>query len=135
MLAKYSRPRATAASVRSLPPYNLSARAFSAPLRFEDEVEIHLLVAEKKSKALTYAFRLRKLNTPEPHEVARGAITVVCVKLVNGQMKATNIPKAIADKIQERVSTAGKPQCVPNNSASRPRGSKTVRWSPPIRWC
>jgi acyl-CoA thioester hydrolase len=73
---------------------------FSAPLRFEDEVEIHLLVAEKKSKALTYAFRLRKLNTPKPYEVARGAITVVCVKMVNGRMKATSIPKAIADKIK-----------------------------------
>jgi acyl-CoA thioester hydrolase len=73
---------------------------FSAPLRFEDEVEIQLLVAEKKSKALTYAFRLRKLNAPKPHEVARGAITVVCIKMINGQMKATNIPKAIAAKIQ-----------------------------------
>lgn len=73
---------------------------FSAPLRFEDEVEIHLLVAKKKSKALTYAFRLRKLNTPKPYEVARGAITVVCVKMVNGRMKATTIPKAIADKIK-----------------------------------
>ena len=72
---------------------------FSAPLRFEDEVEIHLLVAQKKSKALTYEFRLRKLNTPNPHEVARGRITVVCIKLVNGRMKATNIPKDIADKI------------------------------------
>lgn len=73
---------------------------FSAPLRFEDEVEIQLLVAEKKSKALTYAFRVRKLNGPDRGEVARGAITVVCVKMVNGQMKATSIPKAIADKIQ-----------------------------------
>ena len=73
---------------------------FSAPLRFEDEVEIHLLVAEKKSKALTYAFRLRKLNALKPYEVARGSITVVCVKLIAGQMKATKIPTAIADKIQ-----------------------------------
>jgi len=74
---------------------------FSAPLRFEDEVEVHLLVAQKKSKALTYAFRLRKLNAPEPYEVARGKITVVCIKQVNGEMKATRIPKEIADKIQE----------------------------------
>jgi YbgC/YbaW family acyl-CoA thioester hydrolase len=73
---------------------------FSTPLRFEDEVEIQLLVAKKKSKALTYAFRLRKLNAPEPHEVARGKITVVCVKMVDGKMKATRIPKEIADKIQ-----------------------------------
>jgi len=74
---------------------------FSAPLRFEDEVEIHLLVAQKKSKALTYAFRLRKLNAPKPYEVARGKITVVCIKKVNGEMKATRIPKEIADKLQE----------------------------------
>jgi acyl-CoA thioester hydrolase len=74
---------------------------FSAPLRFEDEVEIQLLVAQKKSKALTYAFRLRKLNASEPYEVARGKITVVCIKKVNGEMKATRIPKEIADKIQE----------------------------------
>src|SRR6478736_2362469 len=73
---------------------------FSAPLRFEDEVEIQLLVAQKKSKALTYAFRLCKLNTPKPHEVARGKITVVCIKMSNGLMKATSIPKAISAKIQ-----------------------------------
>jgi YbgC/YbaW family acyl-CoA thioester hydrolase len=73
---------------------------FSAPLRFEDEVEIHLLVAQKKSKALTYAFRLHKLNGKERHEVARGSVTVVCVALAGGQMKATKIPKVIADQIQ-----------------------------------
>ena len=74
---------------------------FSAPLRFEDEVEIQLLVAQKKSKALTYAFRLRKLNAPKPYEVARGKITVVCIKKVDGEMKATRIPREIADKIHE----------------------------------
>jgi len=74
---------------------------FSSPLQFEDEVEIHLLVAQKKSKALTYAFRLRKLNAPKPYEVARGKITVVCIRKINGEMKATRIPKEIADKIQE----------------------------------
>jgi acyl-CoA thioesterase FadM len=63
-------------------------------------VEVQLLVAEKKSKALKYVFRLRKLNAPTPYEVARGAITVVCVKLVNGRMRATSIPEAIAAKIQ-----------------------------------
>ena len=73
---------------------------FSAPLRFEDEVEIHLLVAQKKSKALTYAFRLHKLNGQERHEVARGSVTVVCVSLAGGQMKATKIPRVIADQIQ-----------------------------------
>lgn len=71
------------------------------PLRFEDEVEIHLLVSEIKSKALSYFFRFRKLNASPPLEVARGNLTVVCVTHESdGKMKATPIPKAVADKIQ-----------------------------------
>ncbi|MBI3191509.1 MAG: acyl-CoA thioesterase [Pedosphaera parvula] len=74
---------------------------FKQPLHFEDEVEIHMLVSEKKSKSLSYVFRFRRLNTSPPVEVARGALTVVCVmRDAHGRMKATSIPKAIADKIQ-----------------------------------
>ncbi len=74
---------------------------FSEPLHFEDEIEIQLLVAKKKSKALTYVFRIRKLNGSPVVEVARGTITVVCVKRKpNGKMAATTIPKKIADKIE-----------------------------------
>lgn len=72
---------------------------FREPLRFEDEVEVHLLVAEKKSKSLTYEFRFRKLDAAPPVEVARGRITVVCVTHQEGRMRATPIPKVIADKI------------------------------------
>src|SRR5689334_13386265 len=35
---------------------------YKQPLRFEDEVEVHMLVSEKKSKSLSYQFRFRKLN-------------------------------------------------------------------------
>jgi YbgC/YbaW family acyl-CoA thioester hydrolase len=74
---------------------------FKAPLRFEDEVEIHLLVSEKKSKALSYIFKFRKLNTSPPVEVARGALTVVCVRRRrDGTMAACTIPSIVADKIQ-----------------------------------
>lgn len=74
---------------------------FKQPLRFEDEVEIHLLVEEKKPKSLTYQFRLKKLTAAAPVEVARGRITVVCVtRDARGKMSAASIPKAIADKIQ-----------------------------------
>jgi len=44
---------------------------YAQPLRFEDEVEIHLLVSQKKTKSLGYAFRFRKLNDSPPVEVAR----------------------------------------------------------------
>src|SRR6266852_6372511 len=35
---------------------------FKQPLHFEDEVEIQLLVSERKSKSLSYQFRFLKLN-------------------------------------------------------------------------
>jgi YbgC/YbaW family acyl-CoA thioester hydrolase len=74
---------------------------FKIPLHFEDEVEIHLLVAEKKSKALTYVFKFRKLNATPPVQVARGALTVVCVSYQkDGRMAACAIPKVVADQIQ-----------------------------------
>ncbi len=71
------------------------------PLRFEDKVEIQLLVSEIKSKALSYVFRFRKLNAPSPMEVARGKLTVVCVTHeADGKMKATPIPNDVRDKIE-----------------------------------
>jgi acyl-CoA thioester hydrolase len=74
---------------------------YRQPLRFEDEVEIHMLVSEKKSKSLSYVFKFRKLNGPAPVEVARGSLTVVCVtKQANGMFSAVHIPKAFADKIE-----------------------------------
>jgi len=74
---------------------------YHKPLRFEDMVEIRLLVAEKKSKAITYQFRFGKLGGDTTEEVARGRLTVVCVGLdaATGAMKATNIPPEIAGKI------------------------------------
>ena len=76
------------------------------PLRFEDEVEIHMLISEKKTKSLSYVFRFRKLNAAPPVEVARGALTVVCVtRNAAGKMTACSIPKAVADKIE--VAPAG----------------------------
>src|SRR5512137_1581948 len=42
---------------------------YKAPLHFEDEVEVHMLVAEKKAKSLTYEFRFRKVNSTA--EIAR----------------------------------------------------------------
>jgi acyl-CoA thioester hydrolase len=74
---------------------------YKQPLRFEDEVEIHLLVREKKSKALTYEFRFNKLNATPVVEVARGSLTVVCVtRQPDGSMRAATIPEAIASQIE-----------------------------------
>jgi YbgC/YbaW family acyl-CoA thioester hydrolase len=73
---------------------------FKSPLRFEDEFEVQMLVSEKKSKSLGFVFLIRKLNANPPVEVARGAITVVCVTHQHGKMSAATIPAEIADKIE-----------------------------------
>jgi len=74
---------------------------YTGPLRFEDEVEVQLLVREKKEKSLTYDFRFRRVK-PEPAVVvARGAITTVCVSRDGtGIMKSVPIPEAVARKIE-----------------------------------
>ena len=72
---------------------------FLQPLHFEDEIEVRLLVSEKTPKSLSYAFRFMKLNASPPVEVARGSLTVVCVLHQDGKMRASTIPKSIADKI------------------------------------
>src|SRR5712692_11244116 len=74
---------------------------FKHPLRFEDVVEICLLVREKKKKSLVYTFIYRKLNEQPAREVARGTLAVACVKRdkTSGKMTGVPIPKAIADKI------------------------------------
>ena len=74
---------------------------FKQPLKFEDEVEVHMLVTEKKAKSLSYEFRFRKLNASPHAEIARGKLTVVCVtRDTHGRMSATAIPKIIAEKIE-----------------------------------
>jgi YbgC/YbaW family acyl-CoA thioester hydrolase len=74
---------------------------FTRPLRFEDEVEVRLLVEKKTSRSLTYRFRLFNISGPAPEEAARGRFTVVCTrKSKNGTLKATHLPKKISNKIE-----------------------------------
>jgi YbgC/YbaW family acyl-CoA thioester hydrolase len=70
------------------------------PLRFEDEVEVHLLVSEKRSKVVSYQFRFRKVGAPT-EEVARGRLTVVCVtRDAHGRMRSVPIPPSIGGQIE-----------------------------------
>lgn len=75
---------------------------YRKPLKFEDELEIHLLVEEIKSRSIRYAFRFRKLNdVAEAQEVARGSMVIACVtRDAAGKMAAVEIPASISEKIQ-----------------------------------
>jgi YbgC/YbaW family acyl-CoA thioester hydrolase len=71
---------------------------YVSPLKFEDQFEIHLRVREKKSKSIGYAFVFRG---SDGREVARGALTVVCVQRdASGRMRAVEIPAAVAEQIE-----------------------------------
>jgi acyl-CoA thioester hydrolase len=75
---------------------------YKQPLRFEEEVEVHLLVRAKKPKSLTYEFVFRRVGDETGTEIARGSLTVVCVAWdqQTGRMKAVTIPAAIADRLE-----------------------------------
>ena len=74
---------------------------YRRPLHFEDFVELHLLVREKKPRTLTFEIRFRRLE-PGPIElVALGKLTVVCVeKGADGQLRAVTFPPEIARQIE-----------------------------------
>ncbi len=96
-----------AEAVYGWPRVSAECRYFH-PLQFEDELEVHLKVAEKKDKSLTYRFSIRKLRSQgdaadhAPLEVAAGMITTVCISRdpLTGQMKAQSIPPEIAARIE-----------------------------------
>jgi len=73
---------------------------FRAPLRFEEEVEIHLLVAELRTRAIRYVFIFRK--AADGAEVARGEVVAVCasVEKATGKLSAVPIPDAVRALIQ-----------------------------------
>jgi YbgC/YbaW family acyl-CoA thioester hydrolase len=68
---------------------------FRAPLRFEDELDVHLLVREKRSKSVTYEFHFCRQGDENP--AAIGSITVVCVSIdrATGRMTPIPIPESI----------------------------------------
>lgn len=76
---------------------------YKKPLRFEDWVEIHLIVREKRSRVLKHELRFLKVdeNGDNPVLVATGELVVVCVAHhPDGKMEAVPIPAELAEKIE-----------------------------------
>jgi acyl-CoA thioester hydrolase len=74
---------------------------FRAPLRFEDIVEMRLLVREKRSKVISYEIRFSKLEGAIRSPVARGRLTVVCVSHgPGGKLSSVPIPDDLAKLIE-----------------------------------
>jgi len=75
---------------------------FLKPLRFEEIVDIQLLVAEVRTRSIRYAFRFWKSDAGGRVEIARGTMTAVCatVDKTTGKLGAVQIPEAISAAIQ-----------------------------------
>ena len=72
---------------------------YSAPLRYEDVVELHLLVRKKGRSSISYEVVFRKLvDGAAGPEVARGTMTVVFLgePRADGQLATVEIPPAVA---------------------------------------
>lgn len=71
--------------------------SYARPLRYQDEVELHLRVREKRSKAIVYETRFLL----DGEEVARGSIAAVCIaKDEDGNLRAATMPREIDAIIQ-----------------------------------
>jgi YbgC/YbaW family acyl-CoA thioester hydrolase len=75
---------------------------YNAPLHFEDEVLVHLLVERKGTRSLTYQFRFCRSRGADPRQVAFGRLVLACAtRMQNGALKAVPLPRLLADKIQQ----------------------------------
>ena len=74
---------------------------YTTPIRFEEEVTIHLKVARKRTRTLTYSFEFSRGG----EQIANGALTTVCCRANPGErMRAIPIP-AYIDSLIEAVPT------------------------------
>ena len=76
---------------------------FLHPLRFEEVVDIQLLVAEVRTRSIRYVFRFWKDEGGRRVEVARGSVTAVCASMDKaiGKLGAVPIPEGIRSAIQQ----------------------------------
>jgi YbgC/YbaW family acyl-CoA thioester hydrolase len=72
---------------------------YRAPARFEEVLDVHLVVREKRTKSLAYDFRF---FNQQKTLVARGSVTAVCTVLdpITGRFAAIPIPQFIGEKIE-----------------------------------
>lgn len=83
---------------------------YRRPLRFEDEVEVELLVREVRTRSVSYTMIFRRVLADEAtEEVARGAVTAVCVRRnpETGELASVPIPPEIAAQLEVAPGEAG----------------------------
>jgi YbgC/YbaW family acyl-CoA thioester hydrolase len=74
---------------------------YKRPLRFEDLLEIRLLIAAKGQRSIKYQIRFTRLEPGPAEMIALGHVAVVCVqKNPDGRFLPVPIPEALASQIE-----------------------------------
>lgn len=75
---------------------------YARPLRFEEVVEVQLLVRACHETRINYAFLFRRPTDERPKPLAFGAMTVACAArdTAAGTLKSHPIPPPFADRIE-----------------------------------
>ena len=74
---------------------------YRRPARFEDLLEMRLLVSVKRTRSLSYQIRFTRVEPGPREELARGKLTVVCVRRTpSGTLEAVPLPSILADQIE-----------------------------------
>jgi acyl-CoA thioester hydrolase len=75
---------------------------FKRPLRFEEEVEIKLIVTEMRDRSITYAFQFWKEENGERVKAAVGEAVAACVRFdqASGSMTSIMIPEVFTSKVE-----------------------------------
>ncbi len=74
-----------------------AALEFRNPLRFEEEFEVWVRIAELKTRTIEYEFTLVRGKGV----IAVGTMTSICVRRqADGTMRAAEIPAEVADKLE-----------------------------------
>ena len=68
---------------------------FHAPLRFEDEFEVLIRVAERTRRSIRYTTEIRRGDV----RIASGTHTAVCVRVSDGPLEAIAIPDDIVARL------------------------------------
>ena len=76
---------------------------YKSPLRFNDVIEVKLLLKEVRSKAVIFVFQFRKIEAGQvvPAILAQGEIAAVCVTSdAQGKMVAQPIPADVRARLE-----------------------------------
>ena len=72
---------------------------FKRPLRFEDEFEVTVSIAELTRRSIRYGF----IITSAGALVGTGSMTAVCTTKQNGELRAVDLPADVIERLQAAI--------------------------------